>query len=97
MAKIPGKIGNDFCPQSLFLYGNWKEDGTPNFGLFCWFSYAHVSDGEGEGLGVIACIGEDKLTKDLIRKTGVFSANLVRKASSTGGLLRNHQRPGNAG
>lgn len=77
MAKIPGKIGNDFCPQSLFLYGNWKEDGTPNFGLFCWFSYAHVGDGEGEGLGVIACIGEDKLTKDLVRKTGVFSANLV--------------------
>ena len=25
----------------------------------------------------MACIGEDKLTKDLIRKTGVFSANLV--------------------
>lgn len=77
MAKVTGNIGNDFCPQSLFLYGNWKEDGTPNFGLFCWLSYAHVSDGENEGLGVMACIGEEKLTKDLIRKTGVFSANLV--------------------
>lgn len=77
MAKVPGQIGNDFCPQSLFLYGNWKENGTPNFGLFCWFSYAHVSDGKEEGLGVMACIGEEKLTKDLIRKSGVFSANLV--------------------
>ncbi len=76
-AKITGEIGNDFCPQALFLYGNWKEDGTPNFGLFCWFSYVHIGDGENEGLGAMACIGEEKLTKDLIRKNGVFSANLV--------------------
>ena len=75
--KIKGEIGNDFCPQSLFLYGTWREDGTPNFGLFCWFSYTWIGDGENEGLGVMACIGEDKLTKDLIRKNGVFSANLV--------------------
>ncbi len=77
MAKITSEIGNDFCPQALFLYGNWKEDGTPNFGLFCWFSYVHIADGEDEGLGAMACIGEEKLTKDLIRKNGVFSANLV--------------------
>lgn len=77
MAKVTGALGNDFCPQALFLYGSWKEDGTSNFGLFCWFSYAHVSDEEGEGLGVMACIGEEKLSKDLIRKNGVFSANLV--------------------
>jgi flavin reductase (DIM6/NTAB) family NADH-FMN oxidoreductase RutF len=65
-------ISNNFCPQTLFLYGAYKDDGTPNFGLFCWFSY--IWDNQ---LGVMACIGGDKLTKDRIRATGVFSANLV--------------------
>lgn len=73
MAKIKTKIGNDYCPQALFLYGTKQEDGQPHFGLFCWFGYYHSS----EGLGVMACIGEEKQTKDLIRKNGVFSANLV--------------------
>ena len=73
MAKIQA-TSNDFCPQSLFLYGNYEEDGTPHFGLFCWFSYCWM-----EGLSVMACIGEDKMTKDLIRKKGVFSANLVNE------------------
>ena len=77
MAKIKTKIGNTLCPQALFLYGNWKEDGTPNFGLFCWLSYTWTATADGEGMGVMACIGGEKLTKDLIRKTGVFSANLV--------------------
>lgn len=75
MAKVKGELNNDFCPQTLFLYGNYKEDGTPNFGLFSWFSYVW-----NDGIGVMACIGEDKLTKDLIRKTGVFSANLVTES-----------------
>ena len=34
-------------------------------------------NGEGDGMGVMACIGGEKLTKDLIRKNKVFSANLV--------------------
>ncbi len=72
MAKKSTKITNDFCPQTLFLYGVYKEDGTPNFGLFCWFSY--IWDKE---LGVMACIGGEKLTKDRIKATNVFSANLV--------------------
>lgn len=72
MAKVSSPISNDFCPQTLFLYGTYKEDGSPNFGLFCWFSYCW--DGE---LCVMACIGGEKLTKDRIRSTGVFSANLV--------------------
>lgn len=73
MAKVKTEIGNDYCPQALFLYGTKQEDGQPHFGLFCWFGYYHSS----EGLGVMACIGEEKQTKDLIRKNGVFSANLV--------------------
>ena len=63
---------NNFCPQTLFLYGTYKEDGSPNFGLFCWFSYYWDSE-----LGVMACIGGEKLTKERIHATKVFSANLV--------------------
>jgi flavin reductase (DIM6/NTAB) family NADH-FMN oxidoreductase RutF len=65
-------ISNDFCPQPLFLYGTYKEDGNPNFGLFGWFSYYWDTE-----LGVMACIGGEKLTKDRIREKKVFSANLV--------------------
>ena len=63
---------NDFCPQTLFLYGTYKEDKSPNFGLFCWFSYCWD-----DGLAVMAAIGGEKLTLDRIRATKVFSANLV--------------------
>jgi flavin reductase (DIM6/NTAB) family NADH-FMN oxidoreductase RutF len=65
-------ISNKFCPQSLFLYGTYREDGKPNFGLFGWFSYYWDTE-----LGVMACIGGDKLTRDRIRDKKVFSANLV--------------------
>lgn len=73
MKKISVGISNDFCPQTLFLYGTNQEDGTPDFGLFCWFSYTWM----GDALGAMACIGGEKLTKDRIRATGIFSANLV--------------------
>jgi len=72
MAKITTTISNDFCPQTLFLYGTYGKDGAPDFGLFCWFSY--IWD---DGLGVMACIGGEKLTKDRIHANKVFSANLV--------------------
>lgn len=72
MEKVSIGPENKFCPQTLFLYGTYKEDGTPNFGLFCWFSYCWDTE-----LGVMACIGDEKLTKDRIRAGKVFSANLV--------------------
>ena len=75
MAKIKGEISNDFCPQALYLYGNYEEDGTPHFGLFCWYGWCWLGEGNGK-LGVMACIGEEKRTKDLIR---MFSANLVNE------------------
>lgn len=65
-------ISNHFCPQTLFIYGTYKEDGTPNYGLFCWFSYYFDRE-----MGVMACIGGNKLTRDRIHETKVFSANLV--------------------
>ena len=70
--KKTAAISNNFCPQTLFLYGTYKEDNTPNFGLFCWFSYLWDKK-----LGVMAAIGGEKLTKDRIHATKVFSANLV--------------------
>jgi flavin reductase (DIM6/NTAB) family NADH-FMN oxidoreductase RutF len=75
MSKKSVPASNDFCPQTLFLYGTYKQDGTPNFGLFCWFSYCW--DGE---LCVMASIGGEKTTKDNIRRTGMFSANLVTES-----------------
>ena len=74
MNKISLGITNNFCPQTLFIYGTYKEDGTPDFGLFCWFSYVW-----NDGLGVMACIGGDKMTKDNIRRNKMFSANLVNE------------------
>jgi hypothetical protein len=61
-------INNNFCPQTLFIYGTYKEDNTPNFGLFCWFSYYWDN-----GMGVMACIGEKTLTKERILAKKVFS------------------------
>jgi flavin reductase (DIM6/NTAB) family NADH-FMN oxidoreductase RutF len=66
------KISNNFCPQTLFVYGTYKEDKTPNFGLFCWLSYYWD-----DGLEIMACIGEKKLTKERIQSNRIFSANLV--------------------
>ena len=72
MSKTSMHPTNDFCPQTLFLYGTYDDEGKADFGLFCWFSY--IWDGE---LGVMACIGGDKLTKENIHRRRVFSANLV--------------------
>lgn len=74
MEKTAAPLSNMFCPQTLFLFGTYREDGTPSFGLFSWVSYCW--DGE---FCFMACIGEDKHTRDRIRATCVFSANLVTK------------------
>jgi len=57
------------------MYGTYKEDKTPNYGLFCWATYCWD-----EGFKFVACIGEDKLTRDRIRATGIFSASVVTKS-----------------
>lgn len=75
MSKVSMPLSNDYCPQTLFLYGTRGADGAPDFGLFCWFSYAF--DGE---MVVMACIGGDKLTKERILENKVFSANLVTES-----------------
>ena len=72
MEKVSQAFTNAFAPQTLFLYGTYKPDGTPNFGLFCWATYC-----ADDGRRFVACIGEDKLTRDRIRQTGIFSASVV--------------------
>ena len=72
MSKSSLSPTNDFCPQTLFLYGTYDDEGKADFGLFCWFSYIWDSE-----LGVMACIGGEKLTRDNIHRRKVFSANLV--------------------
>lgn len=72
MKKISVPATNDICPQTLFIYGTMNSDSTPDFGLFCWFSYCWFDQ-----LGVICSIGGSKRTLENIRRNGVFSANLV--------------------
>lgn len=72
MEKVSINPENKFCPQAVFMYGTNREDGTPNFGTFTWFSYCWDSE-----LGVMASVGGGKLTVDRIRATKIFSANLV--------------------
>ncbi|MDR2421240.1 MAG: flavin reductase family protein [Oscillospiraceae bacterium] len=75
MKKISVNAIHEFCPQAMYLYGTYKEDGNPNFGLFSWFGYC--LDG---GVRVMAAVGSGKLTSDRIRASGVFSANLVSES-----------------
>ncbi|MBQ8313377.1 MAG: flavin reductase [Clostridia bacterium] len=72
MSKVSVPVNNDICPQTLFVYGTYKENGQPNFGLFCWFSYCWYDD-----LGVMCAIGGRKTTQERILANRVFSANLV--------------------
>lgn len=75
MERVSIASANYYCPQSVFLYGTNKEDGTPNFGTFTWFSYCWDSE-----MCVMASIGGGKLTIDRIRETKIFSANLVTES-----------------
>ncbi len=72
MKKVSVPATNDLCPQTLFVYGTMNADNTPDFGLFCWFSYCWFDQ-----LGVICAIGGSKRTLENIRRNRVFSANLV--------------------
>lgn len=72
MSKVSVPVNNDICPQTLFVYGTYKEDRQPNFGLFCWFSYCWYDQ-----LGVMCAIGGRKTTQERILANRVFSANLV--------------------
>lgn len=62
-------------PMQLFIFGTYKEDGEANLGLFCWLNFCWDDE-----LSVMVCLDGNKLTKDRIKETGVFSANLVTES-----------------
>lgn len=72
MGKISLSPNNDYCPQTLFLYGTYDQHKKADFGLFCWFSYFWDKE-----MGVMCCIGGNKTTLENIRRDKVFSANIV--------------------
>ena len=72
MGKKSLKPYNDYCPQTLFLYGTYDEDKKPDFGLFCWISYFWHGE-----MGVMCSIGGNKTTLENIKRDKIFSANLV--------------------
>lgn len=60
MKKVSVPTTNDICPQTLFVYGSMNENGTPNFGLFCWFSYCwFASTAEGYGCALRVPLGNE--------------------------------------
>lgn len=59
-------------PMQLFIFGTYKENGDANLGLFSWLNFCW--DGE---LAVMLCLDGEKLTKERIKKTNIFSANIV--------------------
>lgn len=79
MNKVSQGFNNAFAPQTLFVYGTYKEDGSPNFGLFSWATYC-----VGDQIRFVACIGRDKMTRVRIHETGVFSASIVSKKMIAG-------------
>ncbi|MDN3956330.1 flavin reductase family protein [Sporolactobacillus laevolacticus] len=61
-----------FFPQPSYLIGTFKDDGTPNFALITWVTFCSVNP----PILMFASRGK-KLTRELVEKNGVFSANLV--------------------
>ena len=72
MSKISVPVSNAFAPQPLYLYGTYTADGRANYGLFCWAGYFFT-----DSLKFVAFLCEDKLTRDRIRETKMFSATVV--------------------
>lgn len=62
-------------PMQLFIFGTYIGDGKANLGLFCWLNFCWDDE-----LSVMVCLDGNKLTKDRIVETGVFSANLVTES-----------------
>ncbi|TGA95820.1 hypothetical protein E4665_17365 [Sporolactobacillus shoreae] len=61
-----------FFPQPSYLIGTYKEDGSPNFALITWVTFCSVNP----PMLMFASRGK-KLTRELVEKNGIFSANLV--------------------
>lgn len=70
-------------PMQAFLIGTTGEDGSDNFGLFCWLNCCW--DGE---LCLSLCMDGNKATKSAIERTRRFTASLVdRDMLATAGAI----------
>lgn len=61
-----------FFPQPSYLIGTFKDDSTPNFALITWITFCSVDP----PMLMFASRGR-KITRELVEKNGIFSANLV--------------------
>lgn len=61
-----------FFPQPAYLIGTYKEDGNANFALITWITFCSVNP----PMIMFASRGK-KITRELVEKNGMFSANLV--------------------
>lgn len=72
MQKRSLKPQRGFFPQPTYLIGTFKDNDTPNFALITWITFCSVEP----PMLMFASRGK-KLTRELVEKRGVFSANLV--------------------
>jgi flavin reductase (DIM6/NTAB) family NADH-FMN oxidoreductase RutF len=61
-----------FFPQPVYLIGTYKDNDNPNFALITWITFCSVNP----PMLMFASRGK-KLTRELIEKNRMFSANLV--------------------
>ncbi|MTI48934.1 flavin reductase family protein [Sporosalibacterium faouarense] len=72
MEKRSLKPQRGFFPQPTYLIGTFKDDNTPNFALITWITFCSVKP----PMLMFASRGK-KLTRELVERKGMFSANLV--------------------
>lgn len=72
MAKYSIAPQRGFFPQPTYLIGTYKENGDPNFTLITWVTFCSSKP----PMFVFASSGK-KLTRELVEKNKMFSANLV--------------------
>ena len=62
------------CVQPSFIIGTNNIDGSPDFAPITWVSATHE---EGDGYLLVISMAGNKMTKQNVLRTGIFSANLV--------------------
>ena len=62
------------CVQPSFIIGTDNEDGSANFAPITWVSVTHEA---GDGYLLVISMSGNKMTKQNVLRTGLFSANLV--------------------
>ncbi len=64
------------CVQPAFIIGTNNTDGSANFAPITWVSVTHE---KGDGYLLVISMSGNKMTKQNVLRTGIFSANLVSR------------------